>query len=118
MSTVEKIWLAVGFSGQAIFTMRFLVQWMASERKRDSVVPVAFWWLSLFGGMTLLSYASYKRDPVIITGQAMGVLIYTRNLMLVAKKKKRVAKETRRARKPHVVEVIEVVRERSRRDDD
>src|SRR5436189_3923706 len=97
--TTPAIWLIVGFLAQAIFTARFLAQWVASERKRDSVVPVAFWWLSLLGGMTLLSYASYKRDPVIITGQAMGVLIYVRNLMLVAKKKKRVAKETRRARK-------------------
>jgi lipid-A-disaccharide synthase-like uncharacterized protein len=118
MTTVEKIWLGVGFTGQAIFTARFLAQWVASERKRDSVVPVAFWWLSLLGGLTLLSYASYKRDPVIITGQAMGVLIYVRNLMLVSKKKKRVAKEARRARKPHVVEVIEVVRERAHKDGD
>jgi lipid-A-disaccharide synthase-like uncharacterized protein len=78
-------WLVIGFTGQAIFTARFLVQWIASERKSDSVVPVAFWWLSLFGGLTLLSYATYKRDPVIIVGQSMGVFIYVRNLMLVAK---------------------------------
>src|SRR3954449_12268019 len=94
----EKIWLTIGFAGQAIFTARFLVQWIASERKRDSVVPVAFWWLSLVGGLTLLSYASYRQDPVIIVGQAMGLLVYTRNLMLVGKAKRRAA---RRRRTPH-----------------
>ncbi|MGE5754315.1 MAG: lipid-A-disaccharide synthase N-terminal domain-containing protein, partial [Planctomycetaceae bacterium] len=64
------LWLTIGFLGQAIFTARFLVQWIVSEKKRDSVVPVAFWWLSLLGGLTLLSYATYRRDPVIILGQA------------------------------------------------
>jgi lipid-A-disaccharide synthase-like uncharacterized protein len=97
MSTNTKLWLAIGFAGQAVFTARFLAQWIASERKRDSVVPVAFWWLSLVGGMTLLMYAVHKQDPVIIVGQSLGVLIYVRNLMLVEKKKKRVAKELRRA---------------------
>ncbi len=87
-------WLTIGFLGQAFFTARFLVQWLASERKRDSVVPVAFWWLSLLGGGTLLAYAIARRDPVIITGQAMGLVVYTRNLMLLARAKRRaVAKE-------------------------
>lgn len=115
MTTDTKVWLAIGFTGQAIFTARFLAQWIASERKRDSVVPLAFWWLSLFGGMTLLCYAVHKEDPVIIVGQSMGVLVYVRNLMLVEKKKKRVAKEHRRAtmKKPHLVELVEVVREPS-----
>jgi lipid-A-disaccharide synthase-like uncharacterized protein len=63
-------WIVIGFLGQAIFTARFLVQWVVSEKKRDSVVPVAFWWLSLFGGMTLLSYAISRRDPVIIVDRA------------------------------------------------
>jgi lipid-A-disaccharide synthase-like uncharacterized protein len=76
-------WLAVGFLGQAFFTARFLVQWIASERKHDSMVPVAFWWLSLLGGTALLCYALFRRDPVIITGQAMGLFVYVRNLMLV-----------------------------------
>ncbi len=70
-----NLWMAIGFLGQAIFTARFLVQWVVSEKKRDSVVPVAFWWLSLFGGMTLLSYAVSRRDPVIIVGQGMGLFV-------------------------------------------
>jgi lipid-A-disaccharide synthase-like uncharacterized protein len=78
-------WLTIGFLGQAIFTARFLVQWLVSEQKQDSVVPVAFWWLSLLGGVTLLAYAIFRRDPVIITGQSMGLVVYTRNLMLVNK---------------------------------
>ena len=78
-------WLVVGFLGQALFTARFVVQWLVSERNRDSVVPVAFWWFSLFGGLALLSYAVSRRDPVIIIGQAMGLVVYVRNLMLVAK---------------------------------
>ncbi len=82
-------WLTIGFLGQALFTARFLVQWMASERKRDSVVPVAFWWFSLLGGTALFSYAIFRRDPVIITGQGMGLFVYTRNLMLVGKARRR-----------------------------
>ena len=78
-------WLMVGLLGQAFFTARFLVQWVVSERKRDSVVPVAFWWFSLLGGAALLSYAISRRDPVIIAGQGMGLFVYTRNLMLVGK---------------------------------
>jgi lipid-A-disaccharide synthase-like uncharacterized protein len=78
-------WLTVGFLGQALFTARFLVQWLASEKKRESVVPVAFWWLSLLGGTAILSYAVFRRDPVIITGQGMGLFVYVRNLMLLNK---------------------------------
>src|SRR5208337_1708944 len=78
-------WLLVGFLGQALFTARFAVQWLISEGKRDSVVPVAFWWLSLLGGGALLIYAISRQDPVIIVGQAMGLLVYVRNLMLVSK---------------------------------
>jgi lipid-A-disaccharide synthase-like uncharacterized protein len=85
------LWLIVGFLGQALFTARFLVQWLASERKRESIVPVAFWWLSLLGGTAVLSYAVFRRDPVIITGQAMGLVVYTRNLMLVSKSKRQAA---------------------------
>jgi lipid-A-disaccharide synthase-like uncharacterized protein len=94
-------WLAIGFTGQLIFTARFLVQWVASERKRDSVVPVAFWWLSLLGGLTLLSYASYRRDPVIIVGQAMGLVVYARNLMLVGKARRRAASRQAHSPRPH-----------------
>jgi lipid-A-disaccharide synthase-like uncharacterized protein len=96
-----RLWLVIGFAGQAIFTARFLVQWIASERKRDSVVPVAFWWLSILGGLTLLSYASYRQDPVIIVGQAMGLVVYARNLMLVGKAKRR---SNRRRRRGETVE--------------
>lgn len=95
-----KVWLVIGFTGQALFTARFLVQWLVSEKKRDSVVPEAFWWLSLLGGLTLLSYASYRQDPVIILGQAMGLVVYVRNLMLVGKAKRRAAKRHRRAASP------------------
>ncbi len=92
----SKVWLIIGFAGQALFTARFLVQWIVSERRRDSVVPVAFWWLSLLGGLTLLSYASYRQDPVIIVGQGMGLVVYARNLMLVGKAKRRAARHRRR----------------------
>ncbi len=85
-------WLFVGFLGQALFTARFAVQWLVSERKRDSVVPVAFWWLSLLGGGALLAYAISRQDPVIIVGQAMGLLVYVRNLMLVAQAKRQIAR--------------------------
>ena len=78
-------WLTIGFLGQALFTVRFLIQWVVSEKQRDAVVPVAFWWLSLLGGAALLSYAISRNDPVIIAGQSMGLFIYVRNLMLVAK---------------------------------
>jgi lipid-A-disaccharide synthase-like uncharacterized protein len=77
------MWLAIGFLGQIMFTARFLVQWIASERQHTPVVPVAFWWLSLAGGTALLSYAVFRRDPVIITGQAMAIFVYTRNLILL-----------------------------------
>lgn len=70
------IWLTVGFLGQALFTTRFLIQWLVSEQKHESIVPVAFWWLSLLGGLALLAYAIFRRDPVIITGQAMGLFVY------------------------------------------
>jgi len=73
-------WYALGFVGQAFFFSRFLVQWLASERAGHSVFPVAFWYLSLIGGVTLLAYAVHLRDPVFILGQATGAFIYLRNL--------------------------------------
>src|SRR3954454_24995218 len=97
MASNPTLWLTIGFLGQAIFTTRFLVQWVASEKKRDSVVPVAFWWLSLLGGLTLLAYAVSRRDPVIIVRQSMGLFIYTRNLMLVGKARRRAARREHRA---------------------
>jgi len=86
MSTVT-FWICVGFAGQLLFTSRFLVQWIASERMRESVMPVAFWWLSLGGGATLLSYALWRQDPVFILGQGMGLVVYIRNLILIGRKR-------------------------------
>jgi lipid-A-disaccharide synthase-like uncharacterized protein len=73
-------WLALGFLAQGLFTARFLVQWIASERAGKSVIPIAFWFFSIGGGALLLVYALYRRDPVFIAGQAFGVFVYTRNL--------------------------------------
>lgn len=84
--TSSAIWLAVGFLGQAMFSGRFLVQWLVSEARRESVIPVAFWWFSIAGGVTLLAYAIWRQDPVFITGQAFGLLVYARNLMLIQRK--------------------------------
>ena len=77
------IWLIIGFLGQALFSMRFLVQWIHSERHKQSLVPVAFWYFSIAGGATLLAYAIYRMDPVFIVGQAGGLLIYARNLHFI-----------------------------------
>ncbi|MEF2074400.1 lipid-A-disaccharide synthase N-terminal domain-containing protein [Consotaella aegiceratis] len=77
------LWIVLGFVAQAMFTGRFLVQWIASERARRSVVPVAFWSFSLLGGSLLLIYAIHRHDPVFIVGQATGLFIYTRNMMLI-----------------------------------
>jgi len=81
----ETLWLIVGFTGQAMFTMRFVVQWIASERKRKSTIPLAFWYFSLAGGVVLFSYAVYRRDPVFILGQSFGIFIYLRNLYFIRK---------------------------------
>ena len=78
--TTDQIWLGVGFLGQAFFSARFLIQWIASERLRKSVVPRAFWYFSIGGGMTLLLYALWRRDPVFILGQGAGLFVYARNL--------------------------------------
>jgi lipid-A-disaccharide synthase-like uncharacterized protein len=82
-----NMWLIIGFIGQALFSMRFLLQWVASERKGESVIPTLFWYFSLAGGLTLLAYAIYKQDPVFILGQSAGAFIYIRNLVLIFRKK-------------------------------
>jgi lipid-A-disaccharide synthase-like uncharacterized protein len=82
------VWLVVGFAGQALFSMRFIIQWWCSERQKRSVVPVAFWYLSLAGGMTLLGYAVYRQDPVFIAGQAGGLLVYSRNLYFIYRERR------------------------------
>jgi len=76
-------WLAIGLLGQSLFSARFLIQWIVSERRRTSVTPVAFWYFSLAGGVILLSYAIHRRDTVFIVGQGVGLLVYVRNLMLI-----------------------------------
>jgi lipid-A-disaccharide synthase-like uncharacterized protein len=81
--SLEQIWLAIGLLGQAFFSARFLVQWIASERKKQSVVPVYFWYFSISGGVMLLLYAIYRLDPVFIIGQSAGLFVYLRNLYFI-----------------------------------
>lgn len=81
--SIDYLWLAIGLIGQGIFSARFIVQWLVSEKEKRSVIPVAFWYLSLLGGITLLLYSIYKKDPVFILGQSTGVFIYARNLYLI-----------------------------------
>lgn len=78
-------WLAFGFGAQAVFMSRMLVQWIATERAKSSVVPVSFWWLSLIGGLSLLAYFLRRGDPVGVAGQAFGVVVYARNLFFIGR---------------------------------
>lgn len=82
-----NIFLVIGFVGQGLFSMRFIIQWLASEKAKKSVIPFSFWTLSLSGSVFLLIYAIYKKDPVFILGQAPNVLIYSRNIYLIRKNK-------------------------------
>jgi lipid-A-disaccharide synthase-like uncharacterized protein len=84
----STFWLILGFVAQGFFSARFLVQWIASERAGKSVVPVMFWHLSIFGSALLLAYAIYREDPVFIFGQAAGLIVYFRNLLLIRREKK------------------------------
>ena len=81
-------WLAFGIVAQLLFTARFLVQWISSERAGQSVVPMAFWFFSMGGGLMTLVYGVAKREPVIILGQAMATVIYVRNIMLIVKSRR------------------------------
>lgn len=85
MTNDYLFWLVIGLIGQALFSMRFLIQWIKTERERKSIVPIAFWYFSIAGGITLLAYAIHRRDPVFILGQAVGILIYSRNLYFLRK---------------------------------
>ncbi len=87
-STGDAIWLLVGLLGQLAFTARFIVQWIASEKAKASVMPVAFWYLSIIGGLVVLAYGIHKLDLVIILGQMPGVVVYSRNLWLIHKGKR------------------------------
>ena len=88
MPLAEKLWLAIGFVAQLIFSLRFIVQWIASEMAKKSVMPVSFWFISMVGGLMLLAYAIHRQDPVFILGQASGVVVYCRNLVLIYKEKR------------------------------
>lgn len=83
VTTTELVWLSVGFMAQFMFSMRFLVQWIYSERARQSIVPEVFWYFSFVGGAMLLVYAIHRADPVFILGQATGLLIYSRNIYFI-----------------------------------
>jgi lipid-A-disaccharide synthase-like uncharacterized protein len=81
--TTDLIWISIGFIAQFSFSMRFVVQWLASEKARASIVPETFWYFSVFGGALLLAYAIYRMDPVFIVGQAAGLVIYARNIYFI-----------------------------------
>lgn len=84
-----NFWIILGFIAQAMFMMRFVIQWIASERVGRSIVPVAFWFFSIAGGSLLLIYSIQRQDPVFIAGQGLGLIIYFRNLWLIFREKRR-----------------------------
>ena len=88
LSSIEIIFLIIGFVGQGLFASRFIFQWIYSEKKGKSYIPIIFWYLSIFGGFGLLVYAIFRKDPVIIIGQVFGIFIYLRNLILIYRSKK------------------------------
>jgi len=83
---IEILWVIIGFLGQFIFFLRFFIQWLASEKKKESVIPLSFWYYSFAGGIILLAYAIYRKDPVFIAGQSCGIIIYARNLYFIYRK--------------------------------
>ena len=85
--SAQTFWIAIGFAGQALFSARFLIQWIASERARKSVVPKLFWYFSIAGGATLFAYAVWRQDPVFMVGQGFGLLVYIRNLLLIRRER-------------------------------
>jgi lipid-A-disaccharide synthase-like uncharacterized protein len=85
--SAQTIWIAVGFAGQALFSARFLIQWIASERAQRSVVPTLFWYFSIAGGATLFAYAVWREDPVFMVGQGFGLIVYVRNLLLIRRER-------------------------------
>ncbi len=88
MSKVDIIWLTIGLVGQGLFSARFIIQWLASEKQKKSVLPIEFWYFSMAGGLTLFAYALHKVDPVFILGQGIGVFIYARNLYFMLNERK------------------------------
>ena len=93
MDQIELWWLLVGLAGQGLFMLRFVIQWLHSERQRRSVIPESFWYFSIAGALVLLAYSVHRRDVVFIVGQVLGVAIYLRNLALIRSERGRVAKE-------------------------
>jgi lipid-A-disaccharide synthase-like uncharacterized protein len=97
VSATELIWLGIGFGAQAMFSMRFFIQWLASEKARRSVVPDAFWYFSFAGGLMLFIYAIYRMDPVFILGQGSGLFIYARNIYFIRRTRREDADALRQA---------------------
>ena len=93
LTAAQVGWLAIGLTGQALFSARWLIQWLVTEKSRRSTMPNAFWYLSLLGGLLVLAYGIHRMDPVIILGQ-FGVLIYARNLFFIHSEKQKLAIET------------------------
>ncbi len=83
-----NIWLVIGFLGQSCFFLRFLIQWIVSEKRKKSTIPVVFWYLSFAGAFSVLVYAIYRKDPVFIVGQSMGLMVYSRNLWFIYSRKR------------------------------
>tara|TARA_B110000116_G_C16727910_1_gene532309 strand:+ start:562 stop:867 length:306 start_codon:yes stop_codon:yes gene_type:complete len=92
LEDIEIVFLCIGFLGQGLFASRFIFQWIYSEKRGESSIPLIFWYLSIFGGIGLLTYAIFRKDPVIIVGQLFGILIYLRNLFLIYNKKNNIDK--------------------------
>lgn len=88
-TTSDLVWIGVGFFAQGLFMMRFVFQWLRSEQAKRSVVPEVFWYFSVAGGVLLLAYSIYRRDPVYMFGQALGLVIYFRNIYFIWFEKKR-----------------------------
>ena len=86
---IDKTWLVVGLIGQGLFSARFFVQWLQSEKLKKSVIPSAFWYFSMAGGVTLLAYAIHRKDPVFIIGQGTGLFIYFRNLQFLGRERRK-----------------------------
>lgn len=107
----ETFWISFGMLGQTIFMARFLVQWLSSERQQRSVIPTAFWYLSLIGGGMLLTYALQRRDPVFIFGQCFGTIVYVRNLQLIHRERRQ-QREAAKAADAVAVAGVEVATER------
>lgn len=84
-------WLIIGFVGQALFGARFIIQWIVSEKKGESTIPLSFWYCSIGGAIVLLTYAIHRQDPVFIIGQSLGSIVYVRNLVLIDRKRKSMA---------------------------